>query len=81
MRRANEVTIGERHPIPTVKELLQDLNGSIFFGKIDLKWGFHQILFGVTSAPEKYQQVIRDVLRDAKVLQTLLTILLFIVRA
>ena len=57
------------------------------FSKIDLKWGFHQILlsegsrhittfathrglyrykrlmFGVTSAPEKYQQIVRDVLR------------------
>ena len=32
-----------RHPIPTVEELLQDLNGSTFFSKIDLKWGFHQI--------------------------------------
>ena len=57
------------------------------FSKIDLKWGFHQILlgedsrhittfvthrglyrykrlmFGVASAPEKYQQIARDALR------------------
>ena len=87
MRRANEAIIRERHPIPTVEELLHDLNGSTVFSKIDLKWGFHQILlsedsrhittfvthrglyrykrlmFGVTSAPEKYQQIVRDVLR------------------
>ena len=87
MRRANEAIVRERHPIPTVEELLHDLNGSTVFSKIDLKWGFHQILlseesrhittfvthrglyrykrlmFGVTSAPEKYQQIIRDVLR------------------
>jgi len=87
MRRANEAIIRERHPIPTVEELLYDLNGSFVFSKIDLKWGFHQILlckesrhittfvthrglyrykrlmFGVTSAPEKYQQIVRDVLR------------------
>ena len=87
MRRANEAIIRERHPIPTVEELLYDLNGSAVFSKIDLKWGFHQILlskesrhvttflthrglyrykrllFGVTSAPEKYQQVIKDALR------------------
>ena len=86
MRRANEAIIRERHPIPTVEELLYDLNGSAVFSKIDLKWGFHQILlseesrhvttfvthqglyrykrllFGVTSAPEKYQQLIKDVL-------------------
>ena len=87
MRRANEAIVRERHPIPTVEELLHDLNDSTVFSKIDLKWGFHQILlskesrhittfvthrglyrykrlmFGVTSAPEKYQQIIRDVLR------------------
>ena len=86
MRRANKAIIRERHPIPTVEELLHDLNGSTVFSKIDLKWGFHQILlsedsrhittlvthrglyrckwlmFGVTSAPEKYQQIDRDVL-------------------
>ena len=88
MRRANKAIIHERHPIPTVEELLHDLNGSTVFSKIDLKWGFHRILlsedsrhittfvthrglyrykrlmFGVASAPEKYQQIVRDVLRD-----------------
>ncbi len=44
MRRANEAIIRERHPIPTVEELLHDLNSSTVFSKIDLKWGFHQIL-------------------------------------
>ena len=90
MRRANEAIIRERHPIPTVEELLHDLNGSTVFSKADLKWGFHQILlsedsrhittfvthrglyrykqlmFGVTSAPERYQQIIRDVLRGCE---------------
>ena len=33
MRRANEAIIRERHPIPTVKELLHDLNGSTVFSK------------------------------------------------
>ena len=85
MRRANQAIIRERQPIPTAK-VLQDLNGSTVFSRVDLKWGFHQILlaeesrhvttfvthrglyrytrlmFGVTSAPEKNQQIIRDVL-------------------
>ena len=67
--------------------MLQDLNGSTVFSRVDLKWGFYQILlaeesrhvtmfvthhglyrytrlmFGVTSAREKYQQIIRDALR------------------
>ena len=43
MRRANEAIIRERHPIPTIEEVLYDLNGATVFSKIDLKSGFHQI--------------------------------------
>ena len=43
MRRANEAIVRERHPIPSVEELLHRLNGSTKFSKLDLKWGFHQI--------------------------------------
>ena len=43
MRRANEAVVRERHPIPTVDEVLYDLNGSNIFSKLDLKWGFHQV--------------------------------------
>ena len=87
MRHANEAIVREQHPIPTVEELPHDFNGSTVLSKIDLKWGFHQILLseesrhvttfvthrglyrckrlmsGVTSAPEKYQQIIQDVLK------------------
>ena len=90
MRRANQTMIRERQLIPTVKEVLQDLNGSTVFSHVDLKWGFHRILlakesryvttfvtlrglyrytrlmFGVTSAPENYQQIIRDALKVVK---------------
>ena len=86
MRRANEVIVRERHPIPTIEEILYDLNGATVFSKLDLKWGFHQIeleqsrdittfvthrglycykrlMFGITSAPEKYKKIISDVIR------------------
>ena len=43
MRRANEAIIRERHPIPTIDEVLEQLNGSTVFSKIDLRWGFHQV--------------------------------------
>ena len=43
MRRANEAIIRERLPIPTVDEVLESLNGSTVFSKLDLRWGFHQI--------------------------------------
>ncbi|XP_046568676.1 uncharacterized protein K02A2.6-like [Haliotis rubra] len=43
MRRANEAILRERHPIPTVDEVLQDMSESRVFSKLDLKWGFHQL--------------------------------------
>lgn len=43
MRRANEAIERERHPIPTVDEVIHDLNQSTVFSKLDLKWAFHQI--------------------------------------
>ena len=43
MRRANEAIVRERLPIPTVDEVLESLNGSSVFSKLDLRWGFHQI--------------------------------------
>ena len=43
MRRANEAVQRERHPIPTVEELLQDFNEATVFSKLDLKDGYHQI--------------------------------------
>ena len=43
MRKANEAIVRERHPIPTVDDVLYQLNGSKVFSKLDLKWGFHQI--------------------------------------
>ena len=88
MRKANEAVVRERFPIPTVDDLLVDLNEASHFSKIDLKMGFHQIelspesryittfvthrglfrykrlMFGLSSAPEKYQQIIRDVLAE-----------------
>ena len=90
MRRANEAIIRERHPIPTIEEVLYDLNGSTVFSKLDLKWGFHQVeleegsreittfvthrglyrykrlMFGISSAPEKYQRIISDVIHGFK---------------
>ena len=40
MRKANSAIERERHPIPTIEEVLYNLNGSTVFSKLDLKWGF-----------------------------------------
>ena len=88
MRQANCAGERERYPIPTIDEVLQDMNHSKVFSKLDLRWGYHQIelseeppgiitfithkglhrykrlMFGISSAPEKYQQVIQQTLQD-----------------
>ena len=90
MRRVNSAIERERHPIPTIEEVLYDLNGSTVFSKLDLKCGFDQVeldersceittsvtrrglyrykhlMFGVTSAPEKHQKIVADVLHGCE---------------
>ena len=88
MRCPTKPIIRERHSIPTIDEVLEDMQQVSVFSKLDLKWGYHQIelseesrsitkfvthkvlfrykrlMFGITSALEKYQQVIQQVWND-----------------
>ena len=43
MRMANQAIMRVRKPIPTVEEVLSDLNGSTYFSKIDLNSAYLQI--------------------------------------
>ncbi|CAB4021261.1 Hypothetical predicted protein, partial [Paramuricea clavata] len=42
-RQPNRAIIRERHPIPTVEELMEDMTGACVFSKLDLRAGYHQI--------------------------------------
>ncbi|XP_039265621.2 uncharacterized protein LOC120341213 [Styela clava] len=43
MRAANKAIKKVKHPMPTVDELIHDLNGYKVFSKLDLNQGYHQI--------------------------------------
>ena len=65
MRQANMAVKRERNPIPTIDEVLQDLNQSKFFSKLDLNSAYHQIelapesrditTFGTHDGPYRYK--------------------------
>ena len=43
MREPNKAIMRERHQMPTVDELINDLNGAKIFSKVDLRSGYHQL--------------------------------------
>ena len=43
MRRVNEAIQREKLPIPTVDEVLGEMNGNTIFSKLDINMRFHQI--------------------------------------
>ena len=49
MRMANRAILRERHPTPTVDDLVHTLNGAKVFSKLDLRSGYHQLLLDAES--------------------------------
>ncbi|XP_033121317.1 uncharacterized protein K02A2.6-like [Anneissia japonica] len=43
MRQVNKAILRERHPIPTLDDIVSDLNGATVYSKLDLRSGYHQL--------------------------------------
>ena len=51
-RKLNQLTVKNKYPLPRIDELFDQLGGSRFFSKIDLRSGYHQLKIREEDIPK-----------------------------
>lgn len=51
-RALNSITVRDRFLLPTIEELIDELGRALWFSKLDLRQGFHQILMVDKDVPK-----------------------------
>jgi hypothetical protein len=51
-RELNKLMIKNRYPLPRIDDLFDQLHGSTYFSKIDLRSGYHQLRVQEDSIPQ-----------------------------
>ncbi|KAJ0590440.1 putative nucleotidyltransferase, Ribonuclease H [Helianthus annuus] len=51
-RELNKLTIKNRYPLPRINDLFDQLQGSSFYSKVDLRYGYHQLRIQEESIPK-----------------------------
>lgn len=63
-RAFNAIIVKYSFPIPMVDELIDELFGACFFSKLDLIFGYHQILVDPADRYKKLLEVTMDIMND-----------------
>jgi hypothetical protein len=61
-RVLNKKMIKNPYPIPCIDELMDELHGVVFFSKIDLRSGYHQISIREQGLRRQHSDAISDIL-------------------